>query len=159
MGRVNKLTDGVFADLVGTSKEIDKYDEFLNCIDSKSKNLKNLRKEYEIMTGSNKKLFNKLAKLEEIILQIRAKESMVNGGTEELKLSLVRDYLYARYPFYRKGMTTKDIRVIVDKSEFWGDDLNRLTKNNEFMTKAVEKLEKVMSVEIDYNVFEYKNMI
>jgi len=56
-------------------------------------------------------------------------------------------------------MTTKDIRVIVDKSEFWGDDLNRLTKNNEFMTKAVEKLEKVMSVEIDYNVFEYKNMI
>jgi hypothetical protein len=159
MGRVNKLTDGVFADLVGTSKEIDKYDEFLNCIDSKSKNLKNLKKEYEIMTGSNKKLFNKLAKLEEIILQIRAKESMVNGGTEELKLSLVRDYLYARYPFYRKGMTTKDIRVIVDKSEFWGDDLNRLTKNNEFMTKAVEKLEKVMSVEIDYNVFEYKNMI
>lgn len=159
MGRVNKLTDGVFADLVGTSKEIDKYDEFLNCIDSKSKNLKNLKKEYEIMTGSNKKLFNKLAKLEEIILQIRAKESMVNGGTEELKLSLVRDYLYARYPFYRKGMTTKDIRVIVDKSEFWGDDLDRLTKNNEFMTKAVEKLEKVMSVEIDYNVFEYKNMI
>lgn len=159
MGRVNKLTDGVFADLVGTSKEIDKYDEFLNCIDSKSKNLKNLKKEYEIMTGSNKKLFNKLAKLEEIILQIRAKESMVNGGTEELKLSLVRDYLYARYPFYRKGMTTKDIRVIVDKSEFWGDDLDRLTKNNEFMTKAVEKLEKVMSVEIEYNVFEYKNMI
>lgn len=159
MGRVNKLTDGVFADLVGTSKEIDKYDEFLNCIDSKSKNLKNLKKEYEIMTGSNKKLFNKLAKLEEIILQIRAKESMVNGGTEELKLSLVRDYLYARYPFYRKGMTTKDIRVIVDKSEFWGDDLNRLTKNNEFMSKAIDKLEKVMSVEIDYNVFEYKNMI
>jgi len=94
MGRVNKLTDGVFADLVGTSKEIDKYDEFLNCIDSKSKNLKNLRKEYEIMTGSNKKLFNKLAKLEEIILQIRAKESMVNGGTEELKLSLM--YLNTR---------------------------------------------------------------
>ena len=159
MGRVNKLTDGVFADLVATSNGTDKYDEFLNCIDSKSKSLKNLRKEYEIMTGSNKKLFNKLAKLEEIILQIRAKESMVNGGTEELKLSLVRDYLYARYPFYRKGMTTKDIRIIVDKSEFWGEDLNRLTKNKEFMNKAVEKLEKVMNVEIEYNVFEYKNMI
>lgn len=159
MGRVNKLTDGVFADLVATSNGTDKYDEFLNCIDSKSKSLKNLRKEYEIMTGSNKKLFNKLAKLEEIIMQIRAKESMVNGRTEELKLSLVRDYLYARYPFYRKGMTTKDIRIIVDKSEFWGEDLNRLTKNKEFMNKAVEKLEKVMNVEIEYNVFEYKNMI
>lgn len=159
MGRVNKLTDGVFADLVATSNGTDKYDEFLNCIDSKSKSLKNLRKEYEIMTGSNKKLFNKLAKLEEIIMQIRAKESMVNGRTEELKLSLVRDYLYARYPFYRKGMTTKDIRIIVDKSEFWGEDLDRLTKNKEFMNKAVEKLEKVMNVEIEYNVFEYKNMI
>ena len=158
MGRVNKLTDGVFADLVATSNGTDKYDEFLNCIDSKSKSLKNLRKEYEIMTGSNKKLFNKLAKLEEIIMQIRAKESMVNGKTEELKLSLVRDYLYARYPFYRKGMTTKDIRIIVDKSEFWGEDLDRLTKNKEFMNKAVEKLEKVMNVEIEYNVFEYKNM-
>ena len=159
MGRVNKLTDGVFADLVGTSKEIDKYDEFLNCIDSKSKNLKNLRKEYEIMTGSNKKLFNKLAKLEEIILQIRAKESMVNGGTEELKLSLVRDYLYARYPFYRKGMTTKDIRVIVDKSEFWGDNLNVLLKNKEFMSKATDKLSKAMDEEINSNLHEYNNLI
>lgn len=159
MSRVNKLTDGVFSDLVGTENQISKYDKFLSNVDPKSKSLKNLKKEYEIMTGSNKNLFNKLAKLEEVILQIRAKESMVNGGTEELKLSLVRDYLYARYPFYRKGMTTKDIRVIVDKSEFWGEDLDRLTKNKEFITKAIEKLEKVMNVEIDYNVFEYKNMI
>jgi len=159
MSRVNKLTDGVFSDLVGTENQISKYDKFLSNVDPKSKSLKNLKKEYEIMTGSNKNLFNKLAKLEEVILQIRAKESMVNGGTEELKLSLVRDYLYARYPFYRKGMTTKDIRVIVDKSEFWGEDLDRLTKNKEFITKSIEKLEKVMNVEIDYNVFEYKNMI
>jgi hypothetical protein len=159
MSRVNKLTDGVFSDLVGTENQISKYDKFLSNVDPKSKSLKNLKKEYEIMTGSNKNLFNKLAKLEEVILQIRAKESMVNGGTEELKLSLVRDYLYARYPFYRKGMTTKDIRVIVDKSEFWGEDLVRLTKNKEFITKSIEKLEKVMNVEIDYNVFEYKNMI
>ena len=119
MGRVNKLTEGVFAEMVGTSKQINKYDEFLNNIDSKSKNLKNLRKDYENMIGSNKNLFNKLAKLEETILQIRAKESMMTGQTDLIKLSLVREYLYARYPFYRKGMTTKDIRVIVDKSEFW----------------------------------------
>ena len=72
MGRVNKLTEGVFAEMVGTSKEISKYDEFVNNIDSKSKSLKNLRKDYENMTGSNKNLFNKLAKLEETILQSRA---------------------------------------------------------------------------------------
>lgn len=159
MGRVNKLTEGVFAEMVGTSKEISKYDEFVNNIDPKSKSLKNLRKDYENMTGSNKNLFNKLAKLEETILQIRAKESMMTGQTDLIKLSLVREYLYARYPFYRKGMTTKDIRVIVDKSEFWGEDLNILVKNKEFMSKAIDKLSKAMEVEIDNNQHEYKNMI
>lgn len=159
MGRVNKLTEGVFAEMVGTSKEINKYTEFLNNVDSKSKNLKTLRKDYENMTGSNKNLFEKLAKLEEVILQIRAKESMMTGSVDEIKLSLVREYLYARYPFYRKGMTTKDIRVIVDKSEFWGEDLNILIKNKEFMSKATEKLVKAMDVEIDNNQHEYKNMI
>ncbi len=145
--------------MVGTSKEISKYDEFVNNIDPKSKSLKNLRRDYENMTGSNKNLFNKLAKLEETILQIRAKESMMTGQTDLIKLSLVREYLYARYPFYRKGMTTKDIRVIVDKSEFWGEDLNILVKNKEFMSKAIDKLSKAMDVEIDKNQHEYKNLI
>jgi len=159
MGRINKLTEGVFAEMVGTSKQISKHDEFLNNIDSKSKNLKNLRKDYENMIGSNKNLFIKLAKLEETILQIRAKESMMTGQTDLIKLSLVREYLYARYPFYRKEMTTKDIRVIVDKSEFWGDNTDILIKNKEFMSKAIEKLQKAMDAEIDNNQLEYKNIV
>jgi len=84
---------------------------------------------------------------------------MMTGQTDLIKLSLVREYLYARYPFYRKGMTTKDIRVIVDKSEFWGEDLNILVKNKEFMSKAIDKLSKAMDVEIDNNQHEYKNLI
>jgi hypothetical protein len=158
MGRVNKLTDGVFVDIVGTAKEINLYTEFLNNIDSKSKNLKSLRKEYDALTGQNKNLFEKLAKLEEVILQIRAKESIMTRPSE-VKLSLVREYLYARYPFYRKGMLTKDIRIIVDKSEFWGDNLNVLLKNKEFMTKATDKLSKAMDEEINSNLHEYNNLI
>jgi hypothetical protein len=158
MGRVNKLTDGVFVDIVGTAKEINLYTEFLNNIDSKSKNLKSLRKEYDALTGQNKNLFEKLAKLEEVIMQIRAKESIMTGPSE-VKLSLVREYLYARYPFYRKGMLTKDIRVIVDKSEFWGDNLNVLLKNKEFMSKATDKLSKAMDEEINSNLHEYNNLI
>lgn len=158
MGRVNKLTDGVFVDIVGTAKEINLYTEFLNNIDSKSKNLKSLRKEYDTLTGQNKNLFEKLAKLEEVILQIRAKE-LIMSGPSEVKLSLVREYLYARYPFYRKGMLTKDIRVIVDKSEFWGDNLNVLLKNKEFMSKATDKLSKAMDEEINSNLHEYNNLI
>jgi hypothetical protein len=158
MGRVNKLTDGVFVDIVGTAKEINLYTEFLNNIDSKSKNLKSLRKEYDTLTGQNKNLFEKLAKLEEVIMQIRAKE-LIMSGPSEVKLSLVREYLYARYPFYRKGMLTKDIRVIVDKSEFWGDNLNVLLKNKEFMSKATDKLSKAMDEEINSNLHEYNNLI
>ena len=158
MGRVNKLTDGVFVDIVGTAKEINLYTEFLNNIDSKSKNLKSLRKEYDALTGRNKNLFEKLAKLEEVIMQIRAKESIMTGPSD-VKLSLVREYLYARYPFYRKGMLTKDIRVIVDKSEFWGDNLNVLLKNKEFMSKATDKLSKAMDEEINSNLHEYNNLI
>jgi hypothetical protein len=160
MGRVNKLTEGVFTELVGTSTQISKYDEFINNIGVKpSKDLKELKKDYVNIINQNKLNYEKTAKLEELILQIRSRDSIMTGHTDDIKVSLVREYLYARYPFYRKGMTTKDVRVIVDKSEFWGEDLNILIKNKEFMTKSVEKLVKAMNQEIEENRFQYKNMI
>lgn len=160
MGRVNKLTEGVFAEIVGTSTQISKYDEFIGNIDSKpAKDLKALKTSYVNSINKHKGEFIKLAALEEIILQVRSRDSIMTGPNSEIKLSLVREYLYARYPFYRKGMTTKDIRVIVDKSEFWGTDLNVLAKNKDFMSKATEKLVKAMNEVIDGNLIEYKNMI
>ena len=160
MGRVNKLTEGVFTELVGTSTQISKYDEFINNIGNKpSKDLKTLKTSYTGMITNLKNSIAKLALLEETILQIRSRDEIMTGSADEIKLSLVREYLYARYPFYRKGMTTKDIRVIVDKSEFWGEDTNILIKNKEFMTKAKEKLVTAMNDLIDENLSEYKNMI
>ena len=160
MGRVNKLTEGVFTELVGTSTQISKYDEFINNIGNKpSKDLKTLKTSYTGMITNLKNTFSKLALLEETILQIRSRDEIMTGSADGIKLSLVREYLYARYPFYRKGMTTKDIRVIVDKSEFWGEDTNILIKNKEFMTKAKEKLVTAMNDLIDENLSEYKNMI
>jgi hypothetical protein len=160
MGRVNKMTEGVFTDLVGTSTQISKYDEFINNIGNKpSKDLKSLKTAYVNSINTNKDTFIKLAALEEVILQIRSRDEIMTGSTDEVKLSLVREYLYARYPFYRKGMTTKDIRVIVDKSEFWGQDLNVLIKNKDFMSKAKEKLVSAMNEIIDSNLHEYKKMI
>jgi hypothetical protein len=159
MGRVNKLTEGVFTELVGTSTQISKYDEFINNIGvNPSKDLKDLKKDYENMIGQNKINFEKIAKLEEVILQIRSRDSIMTGHKDDIKLSLVREYLYARYPFYRKGMATKDVRIIVDKSEFWGEDLNILMKNKEFMSKATEKLVKAMNSDIEDNLHVYKNM-
>lgn len=160
MGRVNKLTEGVFTELVGTSTQISKYDEFINNIGNKpSKDLKVLKTSYTGMITNLKDSIAKLALLEETILQIRSRDEIMTGSTDEIKLSLVREYLYARYPFYRKGMTTKDIRVIVDKSEFWGQDTNILIKNKDFMTRAKEKLVAAMNEIIDENLSEYRKMI
>lgn len=158
MGRVNKLTEGVFTDLVGTSTQISKYDEFINNIgNSPSKDLKSLKTTYVNSINTNKDAFIDLARLEELILQIRSRDEIMTGSTDDIKLSLVREYLYARYPFYRKGMTTKDVRVIVDKSEFWGEDLNLLLKNKDFMKKAKDKLVIAMNIEIDNNLVEYNS--
>lgn len=158
MGRVNKLTDGVFSDIVGTGKKVSSYDEFISHIETDSPKLTGLKKTYEKTILENKKTFMKLAKLEEIILQTRSKESLLKGNIKEMKLSLVREYIYARFPFYRKDVATKDIRVIVDKTDVWGDDLNVLMKKKNFIKLATEKLVEAMDKQIDDNMFEFKKI-
>jgi hypothetical protein len=97
----------------------------------------------------------KLATMEEIIMQLRTKENI-----EEVKLSIVRDYLYARCSFFRRGKTSKDIRVIVDKTEFWEvKNVDDLLNNKEFMDKAIGKLTKAMDSEIKNNIREYSKLL
>jgi hypothetical protein len=92
-----------------------------------------------------------MGKLEEIILQLRAVENL-----ENIKLSIVRDYIYARCPFFRLGKSSKDIRIIVDRSEFWSVDLKSLLNNQNFMDKAKSKLIDAMNIEIKNNITEYE---
>jgi hypothetical protein len=111
-------------------------------------------KKYRDHINKNKVRFQNLAKLEEVIMQLRSKETLL----ENIKLSLVREYIYARALFYREGKGTKDIRVIVDKTDIYGDDLNGLLKNKEFMSKAVNKLQAAMDKEIAENVRVIENI-
>lgn len=157
MGRFNKSIDGVFVDIVGTNDQINSFDKFINYgkdIKSPSKDLVKYSKQYQ---STMKKLgpeIQKVAKLEEIIMQLRAKDQI-----SDIKLSLVREYLYARCSFYRMGKLAKDIRVIVDKEEFWkGQTLEDLYNNPDFMMKAVTKLTRAMEAEIEANIEEYKHM-
>jgi hypothetical protein len=93
--------------------------------------------------------FEKLAKLEGVIMQMRAKELIA----EEVKLSLVRDeYIYARTIFYREDRETKDIRIIVGKTEFYGNDLDKLYRDETFMSIAKDKLAKAIDKEIQRNL-------
>lgn len=155
MGRINKTIDGVFIDIVGTTEEISSYERFLNQGKNlkSSKGLKNITKLYEKMIKDNKDRFEKLASLEEIIMQMRIRENLAG-----IKLSLVREYVYARVPFYRVGKKSKDVRVIVDKVDMYPgaeENLNILSGNKEFMDKAKTKLLEAIDNEITENLAKY----
>lgn len=151
MGRVNKETEGVFTDIVGTTSELSSYDVFLrNDNETQSKDLREYTEKYKKLIDKNRVLFENLSRLEEIMMQLRSKETVL-----DIKLSLVRQYIYARCSFYRKDKTAKDIRVIVDNVEFWNDNMDILTKDVNFMEKAKNKLIKAMEYEIESNIENY----
>lgn len=147
MGRVNKSVEGVFVDIIGSSTELSSYDVFMN-IETKnqSNSLKSFLGEYRKIITENKVEFERLARIEEIIMQLRLLD------IKDIKLSLVREYIYARCSFFRIGKTSKDIRVIVDNVEFWTSDMTELSANQEFMTKAKNKLIRAMEKEVDENI-------
>ena len=157
MGRFNKSIDGVFVDIVGTNDQINAFDKFINYgkdIKNPSKDLVKFTKQYQSTMKKIGPEIQKVAKLEEIIMQLRAKDQI-----SDIKLSLVREYLYARCSFYRMGKLAKDIRVIVDKEEFWGgQSVDDLANNTDFMMKAVSKLTRAMEAEIEANIEEYKEL-
>jgi hypothetical protein len=86
-------------------------------------------------------------------MQMRSMENI-----EDIKLSLVREYIYARCSFFRMGKTSKDIRVIVDNVEFWDNDVTNLFGNEKFMEKAKNKLVYTMRTEIESNIETYKTL-
>jgi len=154
MGRVNKLVNGVFVDIVGTDNERSSYDIFMDLESkNKSKDLNGFLREYRTLITENKTTFEQLSRLEEIIMQMRSMENI-----NDIKLSLVREYIYARCSFFRMGKTSKDIRVIVDNVEFWETDMSNLFGNEKFMEKAKKKLIAAMTTEIETNIETYKTL-
>ena len=153
MSKNEKYVNGVFTEMVGTDETISTYDVFINRGPKEpSQDLDKYTNMYKGAILKFKTNFEKMALLEEIIMQIRSKENIT-----DIKLSIVRnDYIYARAPFYRRGGTTKDIRVIVGKIEFDGSDLNRLAKDLNFMDKCKRKLSVVMDKVItdNKNIFQ-----
>lgn len=155
MGRVNKTISGVFIDIVGNPKEISQYQQFINQGDNvnNTPEIKKYLDIYSKMVNDHKNIFEQLASLEEIIMQMRIREDL-----SDIKLSLVRDYIYARTPFYRKNNSAKDIRVIVDKLEFYPEttgDPTMLFGNEQFMERAKSKLKTAMDMEITGNIGEW----
>jgi len=151
-----KHVNGVFTEIVGTTKTLSQFEQFLNMDpEESSADLKKLTGTYRNVITTWKSQFDTVALLEETILQMRAKENIT-----EIKLSVVREeYIYARSPFYRRGGSTKDIRVIVGKTDIDGEDLNRLAKDIKFMERAKKKIQVAMNKMISENKNELTKLL
>lgn len=114
-------------------------------------------KTYKIVYNSVKESIEQMSAIEEIILQHRC---MSEDNLKHIKLSTLREYVYARCPFYRRNKSTKDIRVIVSRIDIIDPNnpnpsLDDLYSNKTFMDKAKEKLDMAMSLELEKSTRNY----
>ena len=63
------------------------------------------------------------------------------NNIRDIKISLVREYIYVRMNCYRPNIATKDVRGIVGTTSQYGDNVEALFENAEFMEKAKRKIE------------------
>jgi len=148
MGNISKLTSGVFLTITGTVDKKSMYDVFLNSGPKyPSRDLTKYTNLYSRLVDESKSTLNDMALLEELIIQLRCKETIPS-----IKLSILRgNYIYAIAPFFRKGSSGKDIRALIGKTEFEGSDLNALYQNRKFMELCTTKLIEAMDVVIKSN--------
>jgi hypothetical protein len=163
-----KHVNGAFINLMNDQNSCSEPEKFIiNSPSIESRQLKTLTMMYNNNVESVIDRISYLAKLEELILQLRALENL-----KEIKLSIVRDrYIYARSPFLKIGSSTKDHRIIVGKTEYLGNDLNQLSQDRNFMDYVKLKMEKSMKTliiktaqkipslkELSTNLFKHENI-
>ncbi len=160
MPQINKVTNRVFAEVTesGGHERFLSIDEEMGLPESTLLQL--LKKKYDEVARDCVEDIRILSSLEEVIIQIRSKAVI----DSELRLSLSRDYIYARSTFYRRGKEINDIRVVVGKvndpehPEF-NKDLNTLLNDPEFRSICVDKLQEAMDKEIEKNLLTQLNFV
>ena len=143
-----KINDGVFIDV------LEKLPYFNN-----GKSL-HFDLDYEEMVDEIKSKVYQLGLLEEIMIQKRCYLNVIMNHMTEIKLSFVRNYVYARTPFLRKFNTFKDIRVLVKRTnliypENPNPNLEQLYQDHIFMMQARDKLIETMNVVLQKNIIMY----
>jgi hypothetical protein len=152
MGRDNKIIKSVFSGIIAT----DDISKFLNTDVAQgiqlTPELKEMKELYHEILSPMMGYIKDLAKLEEVIIQLRSRECI----DEEIKITLQREYIYARSTFYRNDRETKDIRAIIGKTDVYGTDVDLILLNEPFMKKAKKALYDVMTGEIEKNIKNLK---
>lgn len=151
MKKIN-LTNGVFIDLIQTDESFAAYDVFINDAKEHSKNKKfnSFVIDYKNQIKTNENAIKKLAALEQVILQYKAVTHDF-----EVKFSIVKDYIYARTHFFRSHSKTRELRVIVDKTDFHPD--GDYENNQELVKKGKEKLLEAMNQELANSIKNYES--
>jgi len=154
MSRTNKTISGVFVNIVGNSNEFPTYDRFIKEGDNMSSShvLKNYTKKYNDIVIQHEETLHTLANLEEIILQMRVMENL---NVSQIKLSVTRGYIYARCPFYRREQVANNITSIVGLTDIYGDNMDILMDDPEFMNKTLSKLKQTMKEDIELSINNY----
>lgn len=162
MGRKNKINGQMaFAAIQGKDGTAPEYDRFLFLDEdlgiTETEDLKKAKEIYRVYMESNNipKHVKVLSLVEEAISQIRSREMV----STEIKLSVQSNYVYARSTFYRRRFEPNDIRTIIGRTDIVGDDVDKLTTDTEFMSKAISELKKVMSEEITQTLDNLKTIV
>lgn len=148
MPRNNQTITRVFTEMV-RDKTYNKFldvDEELELMVSETQSA--MKEKYLNILTSIKWDLKILSRTEEIIIQLRAKEQI----DSELRLSLSRNYIYARSVFYRMDKEINDIRVLVGKTEDYGDNIELLIKSPDFRELCKAELIKAMDTIIEMNL-------
>lgn len=147
---------GAFASLTGDDGGKNMYDKFIQDtvkIKTDSADLGKFMELYKTRIAKLEPELVRLSKIEEILLQIRAKESI-----KDIKLSIVRNYIYARTAFYRHDKKVKDVRVVVGKVSDYPQDIMTLQRSRKFISMCKNKLTDVMVTEIANNIRSFKKI-
>lgn len=152
MPRNQKIIERVFADIIPSDTKFGQYDTLLSIKDENTDILSEMKDLYKSMISDNFNVLSNLAKVEEIIIQLRCKEAI----DTELRLSLSRNYIYARSLFYRRGRAINDIRVIIGKTSEFREGIDVLINDIDFRTICKAVLLNAMEKEITANISNLK---
>lgn len=133
-----EINQGVFVELMATPTRKSAFETFVNKEHFMNSSFESevLVEEYIDTVNSIQRELKLASLLEELIMLHRAKNNI-----RDIKISLVREYIYVRMNCYRPNIATKDVRVIVGTTSQYGDNVEALFENEEFMKKAKRKIE------------------
>ena len=133
-----EINQGVVVELMATQTRKSAFETFVNREHMMNSSFESevLVEEYIDTVNSIQRELELASLLEELIMLHRAKNNI-----RDIKVSLVREYIYVRMNCYRPNLATKDVRVIVGTTSQYGDHVEALFANVDFMDKAKQKIE------------------